>query len=474
MADLLVAGEWSAAGKRVEIRSPYDGDVVDSVPQATVEDCERALAFADSAARRIGKIPGHVRYQWLNKAAALLRERTEEFARTITAEEGKTLAESRAEVGRAVETLTLSAEEAKRIAGRGVPIDGAPDAANRLAFTVRVPCGVVVAVSPFNFPLNLVTHKIGPAIAAGNTVILKPASATPLTAIKLVGLLLEAGVPTEAIQCLVGPGGEIGERLCSDPRVRKISFTGSVEVGERICRAAGAKRVTMELGGNSPLLVMDDADIDLVVKSVVVTGFGNAGQTCISTQRILADRRVVGNLLDALKPAVSSIPSGDPTSADVKMGPMVRNQEAERVAEWIAEAKAMGGRIVVGGNRSGALHEPTVLADVPESARVVRDELFGPAVVVGAFSSIDEAVAAANATPFGLSAGIFTRDLGRALRFIQDVDAGNLHVNWAPGWRADLMPYGGLKMSGFGKEGPAYAVEAMTEEKTVVFHPIKD
>ena len=471
MADLWVAGEWVGRGKRLEIRSPFDDAVVDSVPMANAHLCERALAFAEASAKRMRATTGHERYQWLNKAAGLLRDRAADFARTMTAEVGKTLAESHAEVMRAVETLTLSAEEAKRIAGRGVPIDGAPETRGRLSFTVRVPCGVVVAVTPFNFPLNLVAHKVGPGIAAGNSVILKPASATPLTAIKLVGLLLEAGVPGDAIQCLVGPGGEVGERLCADRRVRKISFTGSVAVGEQICKAAGAKRVTMELGGNSPLIVMDDADVNLVVKAAVVTGFGNAGQTCISTQRILASNRMIGDLLDALAPAVRAIPFGDPMAEGTKMGPMVRKEEAERVATWIDEAKASGGRVVAGGGRSGALHEPTLLADVPEAARVVREELFGPAVVVGTYSSIDEALAKANATPYGLSAGIFTRDLGRALRFISEVDAGNLHINWAPGWRADLMPYGGLKMSGFGKEGPAYAVEAMTEEKTVVFHP---
>jgi len=472
MAELFAAGEWISEGERLEVRSPFDGCLVDSTPQSTPELCDRALAFAEAGAKRFRKTSSYERSGWLARAALLLKERSEDFARTITAEEGKTLAESRAEVGRAVETLTLSGEEAKRIAGRCVPIDGAPDSRGRLAFTVRVPCGVVVAITPFNFPLNLVAHKVGPAIAAGNSVILKPASATPLTALKLVRLLLDAGVTPDAIQCLVGSGGEIGERLCSDPRVRKISFTGSVDVGNSICKTAGAKRVTMELGGNSPLLVMEDADINLVVKAAVVTGFGNAGQTCISTQRILADRRVLGDLLDALAPAVKAIPSGDPTSDGVKMGPMVRPEEAERVASWIAEAKQRGAKLVVGGERSGSMHEPTLLTDVPADSKVLKEELFGPAVVVGAFSSIEEALAEANSTPFGLSAGIFTRDLATSLRFIEGMEAGNLHINWAPGWRADLMPYGGLKMSGFGKEGPAYAVEAMSEEKTVVFHPI--
>nr|UXE44372.1 glutarate-semialdehyde dehydrogenase [uncultured bacterium] len=471
MAKLFVAGEWSDSGPAAEIRSPFDDAVVDVVPIANAESCEKALTFADLAARRLRTAPSHDRSQWLGRAARLLHERTDEFAQTITAEEGKTLVESRAEVRRAVETLTLSGEEAKRIAGRGIPIDGAPDSAGRLAFTVRIPCGVIVAITPFNFPLNLVAHKVGPALAAGNSIILKPASATPLTAIKLVEVLLEAGVPADAIQCLVGPGDQVGERLCADPRVRKISFTGSAAVGDRICKAAGAKRVTMELGGNSPMLVMDDADLDLVVKAAVVTGFGNAGQTCISTQRILADDRRIGDLLDALAPAIRSIRTGNPSAADVKMGPMVRPKEAERVATWIAEAKSAGAKVIVGGERSGAMHEPTLIADAPATSRIVRDELFGPAVVVGAFSSIEQALAEANDTPYGLAAGIFTRDLGRALRFVGEMDAGNLHINWAPGWRADLMPYGGLKMSGFGKEGPEYAVEAMTEEKTVVFHP---
>jgi acyl-CoA reductase-like NAD-dependent aldehyde dehydrogenase len=366
--------------------------------------------------------------------------------------------------------MELSAEEAKRLGGELLPLDGAPGAAGKLAFTMRVPCGVVVAITPFNFPLNLVCHKVGPALAGGNAVILKPASDTPLSALKLVEILLEAGLPKSAIACLVGSGGELGKALCGDERVRKISFTGSVEVGKQICEVAGLKRVTMELGSNSPLVVLPDADLNKVADAVVATGFGNAGQVCISAQRVFAVGGVYGDLIDVLKPRVEGIVAGDPLKEGTKMGPMIRERDAVRVSQWIDEAVGQGARLVCGGSRSGTLVQPTLLADVQPTMRIARDELFGPAVGVSKAASIDEAINLANQSRYGLSAGIFTQDIDAALRFAREVDSGNLHINWGPAWRADLMPYGGLKESGFGKEGPKYAIHEMTELKTVVIH----
>ncbi|MEX0977935.1 MAG: aldehyde dehydrogenase family protein, partial [Pirellulales bacterium] len=376
------------------------------------------------------------------------------------------------EASRARETIELSAEEAKRLTGEVLPIDGAPGGAGKLGFTLRVPCGVVAAITPFNFPLNLVCHKVGPALAAGNAVVLKPASDTPLSALALVDILLEAGLPPLAIACLTGSGGAIGDTLSSDPRVRKISFTGSREVGEHICKVAGLKRVTMELGSNSPIIVMSDADLDKVADATVATGYANAGQVCISTQRVIALAPVYGELLDVLRPKVEAIRVGNPLDEKTKMGPMVREADAKRVESWVDEAVAAGARLVAGGRRRGTIYEPTLVADVDPRMRISCQELFGPAVAVSKAATIEEAIRVANDSPYGLAAGIFTENLGWAMQFARQVECGNLHINWGPQWRADLMPYGGLKESGFGKEGPRYAVAEMTELKTVIIHGV--
>jgi acyl-CoA reductase-like NAD-dependent aldehyde dehydrogenase len=301
-------------------------------------------------------------------------------------------------------------------------------------------------------------------------VILKPASDTPLSSLKLVEILLEAGLPSLAIACVTGSGSTIGDALCSDPRIRKISFTGSRDVGEHITRRAGIKKVTLELGSNSPIIVMDDADLDLVADATVVTGFTNAGQVCISAQRVIASAPVYGNLLDALKPKVQAISVGNQFDERTTMGPMIREADSKRVADWVHEAIQGGAQLVAGGSRRGTLHEATLLADVDPGMKISCQELFGPAVAVSRARDLEQAIAMANDTPYGLSASIFTRDLDRALRFAREVDSGNLHINWGPAWRVDLMPYGGLKESGIGKEGPKYAVEEMTEMKTVIIH----
>jgi acyl-CoA reductase-like NAD-dependent aldehyde dehydrogenase len=389
---MFVAGEWTAGSQQIPVYNPFDNSVIDTVPRAAPADVDRALAFAVCGAKVMARLPGYERYLKLKKAAELLAERAEDLARSITLEEGKILAEARLEVSRAVATLTDSAEEAKRLGSEVVPLDGAPGAGNRFGFTIRVPCGVVAAISPFNFPLNLVVHKVGPALAGGNSVVLKPATDTPLSALRLVEILLEAGVPAEGIQCLTGSGSEIGDLLCGDPRVRKITFTGSRDVGERICRTAGLKKVTMELGSNSPVIVLPDADLEKAAQAIAATGYANAGQVCISAQRIIPLRPVYADLIEALKPKVEAISTGNPLDA------------------------------------------------------------------------------LANDSRYGLSAAVFTRSLESAMRFAREAESGNIHINWGPQWRADLMPYGGLKESGFGKEGPKYAVQEMTELKMVVMH----
>jgi glyceraldehyde-3-phosphate dehydrogenase (NADP+) len=454
----FIAGSWIDKPKKIEVRNPFDHSVIDTVPKADAADLEKALAFAERGAKVMAKLSSYERWKILRKAADLMAARNDELGQIISKEEGKIIAEGRGEASRAVETIMGSAEEAKRIHGETVPLDADPTGGKKLGFTLRIPCGVVAAIAPFNFPLNLVCHKVGPALAAGNTVIVKPASDTPLSALKLTEILLESGLPPEGLQCITGSGGEIGDALVADRRVRKVTFTGSREIGDRICRTAGIKKVTMELGSNSPVIIMPDADLDKVAAVVSMTGYGNAGQTCISTQRVLAAKKVYGDFLGALKPKVEGLTTGNQLDEKSKVGPMVKESEAARVDEWINEAVGGGARLVAGGGRRGAIYMPAVVADVHPDMRISRDELFGPAVAVTPFETIEEALALANDS------------VEWAMKFAREAEAGNLHVNWGSQWRVDLMPYGGLKDSGFGKEGPKYAVEEMTELKMVVFH----
>ena len=467
---IFVAGNWVDKPKKIEVKNPFDNSVIDSVPKADTGDLEKALDFAERGAKAMAKLSSYDRWKVLRRAADLMAARNEELGQIISKEEGKIIAEGRGEANRAVETMMGSAEEAKRLHGETVPLDADPMGSKKLGFTLRVPCGVVAAIAPFNFPLNLVCHKVGPALAAGNSVIVKPASDTPLSALKLTEILLEAGLPPEGIQCITGSGGEIGDALVADRRVRKVTFTGSREIGDRICRTAGIKKVTMELGSNSPVIVMPDADLNKVAAAIAMTGYGNAGQTCISTQRVLAAKKVYSDFLGVLKPKVEALTTGNQLDEKSKIGPMVKESEAVRVDDWIQEAVAGGARLVAGGGRRGAFYMPAVVADVHPDMRISRDELFGPAVGVTPFDTIEEAIALANDSVYGLAAGIFTENVEWAMKFAREAEAGNLHVNWGSQWRVDLMPYGGLKDSGFGKEGPRYAVEEMTELKMVVFH----
>ena len=467
---MLIAGDWLDTADTIPVNNPFDNSTVDTVPKATAEDIDRAMAFAEQGARKLRKTAGHDRYLWLMKVAELMKEQIDDLGETITREEGKILAEGKGEVGRAIETMIGSAEEAKRLGSEVVPLDGAPGSGNTFGFTIRVPCGVVLAVTPFNFPLNLVCHKVGPAIAAGNSVIIKPATDTPLVCLKFAKILLDAGVPPEAVQVVTGSGGTIGDLVCSDPRVRKISFTGSKEIGERICRTAGLKKVTMELGSNAPVIVLPEADLDKAANAIATTGFANAGQVCISTQRVIAHKQVYGDLIDALKPVAETFATGNPLESGVKCGPMVREEDAKRVEDWVAEATAGGAKVGAGGGREGAVHAPTVLGDVHPDMKISREEVFGPTVGLTPAEDVEEAIAFANDSSYGLSAAIFTENLDNAMKFAREVESGNIHINWGAQWRADLMPYGGLKDSGFGKEGPKYAVQEMSESKMVVMH----
>jgi len=467
---LFLNGKWTGLNNCTEVLNPYDGSVIDTVPCASPANITAAIDGLARGAETMRNMPAHQRVIILRKAAALMRERQEELGRLISTEEGKVLTEGRIEAGRAAEAIDLSSDEARRLHGETVPLDSTPSGVGKLGFTLRVPCGIVAAITPFNFPLNLVAHKVGPAIAAGNAVLLKPASDTPMSSLKLVEILLETGLPPEAIACVTGSGSALGQAICTDQRIRKISFTGSAEVGEQICRMSGLKRVTMELGSNSPVIVLDDADPEKAAAAITITGFANAGQVCISSQRIITTPTIHDDLLYALKAKVEQLTIGDQLAEGTHVGPLIREADAKRVGEWLDQAVAQGAKLLCGGEREGSLMQPAVLANVQRDMRMSCDELFGPAVGVTRADSIDHAIRLANDTRFGLSASIFTQDIDKAIHFAREVDSGNLHINFGTAWRAETMPYGGLKDSGMGKEGPKYTVEEMSEIKMVVIH----
>lgn len=473
MTATLIAGEWQDGGPQAEVRSPYSDEVVGSVPLASEAELERALAAAVEGAAAMRALPAHARADCLHRAAAAIERDAAELARTITAEQGKTVAEARAEAERIAGIVRLCAEEAGRIGGEVLPMDAAPVGVGRLGYTRREPLGVVAAITPFNYPAILVMHKIGPALAAGNAVVLKPALATPLTALFLVERLAASGLPPLALQCVVGRGSVIGGPLCADRRVRKISFTGSFAVGEAIARAAGVKPITCELGSNAAFVVLADADVERAANAIGFSGYTNAGQNCVSTQRVIVDRSRRDELLDRLVASVDDLKSGDPADEATTLPPVIDRREADRVVDWLHEAQDGGAELLRGGERDGAVVAPAIVLEPDRSSHLWRDELFGPGVAVCAVDGDDEALAAANDTRYGLAASVMTASADRALRFAHALRAGMVNVNPPRGstWRADFMPWGGVGDSGFGREGVRFAAREMTEERLVVVHP---
>lgn len=471
--ELLVGGRWTPAvsGSSEEVVSPFDGAVVGSVPVAGPSDAALALDAAERGATVWRETPAHERMRILRRAADLADERAPEIARTISGEGGKTITEATGEASRIGEIIRLAAFEGTQLYGDSLPLDANPGTGlDKIGFTVRRPCGIVVAIAPFNYPALLVVHKLGPALAAGNAVVLKPARTTPLTALSLAECFVDAGLPEGVLSVVTGPGGTLGDALVTDPRVRKVSFTGSTGVGEHIASVAGVKKLSLELGASCPVVVLPDADLELAATAVAAGGFVNAGQVCISVQRVITHPTVHGDFLDALVPKVEALRTGDPGDASTTLGTLITRGEAERVRASIAAAAAAGAQVLTGGEREGAVLSPAVVTGVDPRSPLAQDELFGPAVAVSTAADWDEAIAQANGTAFGLGAGVFTADIAGAVRAIRQIDAGNVHINWTPLWRADLMPYGGLKGSGIGKEGPRAAVAEMTEATTVVLH----
>ena len=463
---LLIDGEWVETGSWVEVRSPYSGEGVGRVAKAAAGVARRAI---DAAERALGEpIPAHERAEILVGVAGALGSRHEEAAQLICAEAGKPLKAARVEASRALSTFTVAAVEARKLAGEMVPMDATPAGAGKLAFTLRLPIGVVGAISPFNFPLNLVAHKLAPALAAGCPVVLKPASQTPLSALLLAELLNEAGLPPGWLNVVVGPAGELGDVLVEDERVKVISFTGSGETGWRLRERAPRKRVHLELGNSTPVIVEADADLDAVAAALATHAFSFAGQSCISVQRVYVQRSAYDDLLARFLPQVESLKVGDPADAETDVGPLIDEDARERVLSWIDEARAAGAEVLTGGTLDGDLLGPTVLVNVAPELKVSCEEVFGPVCTVTPYDSLDEAIALANGTRYGLQAGIFTASLQSALAAAQRLEFGGVTVNEAPTFRADQMPYGGVKASGNTREGPAWAVRELTEERLVV------
>ena len=464
---LLIGGHWTGAGSPIEVRNKYSGKTIATIPTARREDVDEAIAAASKTARTMAEMPAHRRAAILSATAERIQERKEEFARTIAAEAGKALKYARIEVDRGISTFTFAAEEAKRIHGETVPLDAAAAGEGYFGFFVRRPVGVVVAITPFNFPLNLVAHKVAPALAAGNTVVLKPASWTPLTSVLLCEALEESGLPPGAINLIVGPGSTVGEWLVSDDRVAMVTFTGSADVGRQITGRAGIKKITLELGNTSPVIVAPDADLELVARRCAVGAYYNSGQVCLSVQRIFSDHTVVEPFTERFLKATADMVVGDPLDEHVDVGPMIDEREAMRIEGWVNEARSAGARVAIGGRREGPVYWPTVLTDVRPEMKVVAQEAFAPVASVIPFDDFEEALRQADATPYGLQASVFTKNLDRLFQAMRWLNFGGIIVNDTPTFRVDHMPYGGNRMSGIGREGVRYAIEEMTNIQMV-------
>lgn len=466
----LIDGAEVLGTEVTEVTSPYDGRSLGAVPALSADHIDRAVAVA-LARHRGGPPPAHTRAEILDRAAELLAQRREEFGRSISEEAAKPITTALIEAARAIDTLRFSAAVARTMTSEVVPLDASAAGVGKFGFVKRVPVGVLGAISPFNFPLNLVCHKVAPAIAAGCPVVLKPASATPLTALRLASLLEEAGLPPGWINVVTCPGS-VANRLVEHDDVAMISFTGSPEVGWGIRARAPRKRVSLELGNNAPVIVEADADLDDVAARIAVAGYSYSGQTCISVQRVLVHESVHDEFRDLLAKRVAALVVGDPADPTTNVSALITAKETERVRTWIDRAVGDGAEVVVGGDTdSGGILCPTVVDKVRPDMEISRTEVFGPLVGLHAYSDIEDAFAAANDTRYGLQAGIFTSKLATALRAAEVLDFGGVMINEVPSWRADQMPYGGVRDSGNTREGPAYAVEEMTERRLVVMQP---
>ncbi|MDR4478298.1 MAG: aldehyde dehydrogenase family protein [Nitrospira sp.] len=465
----LIGGRWCHATTAAPVRNPYTGETIAHVCQAGPAEAEAAVQSSVDGAAAMRRLSGYARSTMLQKAAQALQARQEEFARTMMAEAGKPLTDSRREVGRAIQTLSIAGEEAKRIGGEVVPLDWSPGMESYWGVTRRFPIGPILGITPFNFPLNLVVHKVAPALASGNSILIKPAPQTPLTALLLGDLLLEAGVPPGGLNVLPCDN-RVAEQLVVDARFKLLSFTGSAPVGWMLKAKCGKKKVVLELGGNAAVVIEPDADLDYVAQRCVTGGFSYAGQTCISVQRIFVHESVAAAFTEQLVACVQRLETGDPCDERTVVGPLIDPGAAQRVEGWIREAVAQGAHLLSGGTRVGSVVRPTVLSHVNASMQVSCQEVFGPLVTITPYCEFEAVMNAVNESDYGLQAGIFTNNIGRIFQAFEQLEVGAVLANEIPTFRADHMPYGGVKDSGIGREGLRYAIEDMTEPKLLVMN----
>ena len=467
---IFVGGNLRPCRKAQEVINPYNQEVVGIAHQAGEEEVELAVRSAQTAFDEMRRLPLYKRADALQNITDGIKEQKEELARMISLEAGKPITDARTEVGRSIMTFQTAAEEAKRMGGEVVPLDLIPGNDRRVAIVRRFPIGPILGITPFNFPLNLVAHKIAPAIASGNTILLKPAPKTPITPLLLAEIIKGAGLPNGAVN-VFATTNELAERLVTDERIKMISFTGSARVGWMLKAKAGKKKVLLELGGNAGVIVHQDADLDLASRRCTAGGFSYAGQTCISVQRIYVQQDVAKPFMDRLIIHVRKLKMGDPLKEDTNVGPMIDPSAAIRTEEWVKEAVQQGARLVIGGTRREQFFEPTVLADTKPTMKVCSEEVFAPLVMVMPYRTFDEAIAEVNHSAYGLQAGVFTRDLSLTFKAFEEIEVGGLMINEVPAFRVDSMPYGGVKDSGFGREGIRYAMEAMTELRLLALNP---
>lgn len=465
----FIDGKWSASDERFDVLDKFDGTVMASVAQASAQQVSEAVGAATKAFTAGAPAPTERARLLLHVRDLIVRDR-DQFVDVLIGETGFTRADAVNEIDRALVTLELCAEEGKRIVGNMVPFGCSPGHESRIGFTMRFPLGVICAITPFNSPLNTVLHKVGPAFAAGNSVVLKPSALTPLTSALLCDLFHEAGVPPGFINLIQGQGSTVGNYLLNDQRIAFYAFTGSTEVGKLIQRAAGLRRTQMELGSIASTIVLADADLDRAIPKIANAAFRKAGQVCTSVQMLLVERPAVDEVRERLLGEVAKMPAGNPRSPGARIGPMISETEARRAESWIEEASSQGAKLVCGGERQRSVLQPAIIEQVSPDMKVVNKEVFAPLVSIIAFDDLQDAISTANATPYGLSAGVFTRNIDRALVAAQSLRFGSIHLNEASSARADVMPFGGVKDSGFGHEGPSYAIREMTEERLITLN----
>jgi acyl-CoA reductase-like NAD-dependent aldehyde dehydrogenase len=466
---MLIDGHWADGLEKIEVVNPFSQKVFATVPKSSKDDVDKAIKAALKAFCTFKETTAGRRAAILEETSHLIAENRKCLAEIISAEAGKALKFSLAEVDRATETFKWSAEEAKRITGEIVRLDAAAGGENRFGYFIREPIGIIGAITPFNFPLNLVAHKVAPAIACGNTVVLKPASTTPVTAVKLGELMIKAGLPDGALNIIFGSGSTVGMQLVTDDRLAMITFTGSPPVGKQIKKEAGLKKVTLELGNNSAVIVDKKLDYGRELKRFMVGCFANSGQVCISIQRIYVYKDFYDEFVDKFIEAVKGLKVGDPLDPEVDVGPMINQAEAMRIDSWVQEAVAGGAKILCGGKRERNIYYPAVITNVDEQAKIVQEEAFAPVVTITPYNSFNEAIQLVNNSKFGLQAGVYTNDLQKSFEAVKKLQVGGVIINDIPSYRADHMPYGGIKESGLGREGPHFAIEEMTNIKMVCY-----